>query len=663
MEKIIFADIFDTEYYNGDWLPYYSGVYIIKNNDDWSNILHPDFDGTDYEFTGFSKTQILNISVDNDIYQDVSTTTNPQKEVINNEGTYYFDLTERLLYVHFRGNIIPWSLRTDAIEIGILQGFYKTSTFVDQYALSQKIQGQIFEDRLISTPASRTTLDDFFFSKPKYINGNIEIDNTDRKYQGIFVGKERPESLSELSKIGNIMRVYQWEGKSILNDMTWEELQSNIIYQGYIDKGSEDYGEPFKVRFSVRDIRNNFNIKSPSRQLDPNDWPDLKNPGRPVDLQNIWGKASSIPCVCLNEADAAPTDFTFLLGDSEKRPFDEITAVYVDDERLNITAPTITRDLVKGISYFTVDDAQFWDGSKYVGLSKVTVDVNGYCRNDAQCTLIENTLEIVRTMLLDELGYTYSEAYFELDEWQAVEDTAPNGAYYVKKPTELYKRIADLQTNLPGTKWDVTAQRRMTWKDFRYTGQDTVFEIDDTMLPRGFQPTLAIESDEVLAKFRVGYQKKWKTQEEPFAWYEDNRNEDFAESEYRTSASRDFETNLVDEADAQNAAEIIYNRTSIADNSFSVSIDSVATSKGIKASQLRAGHYIGCLVNLDAVDLIGRVVCQVEKQENKDGRVSLDLRVEQQADGNYINNKYLILTVGGVDKYLEISGLPLILGA
>jgi hypothetical protein len=662
MEKIQFADIFDTEFYNGDWLPYYAGVWIIKNDDNWSGILDPVFDGTNYQFQGFETSQVLNLTVDNAIYQDTSGASDPLQEVINNDGTYYFDPATRILYAHFTDNVLPQSLRLDAVEIGILKVFYRTETFIDQYQLSQIIQGQIAENRLISTPTARTELDDFFYSKPKYINGVIKIDNTDLKYKNMFVGKNRPESLSQVSKIGNLMRVYEWEGDSILNDMTWDALQENITYQGVVDKGAETYEDPYTVDFSVRDIRQNFNIKSPKRTLDNTQWPDIKDPDTTVDLPNIWGTCRRVPVLCLNEQESSPTEFQFLLADTADRPLKRILRVYVDDVLLDIVAPTIIKDATQGISYFEVDDGEFFDGNRYTGLTKVSVDIEGYTRNDMSETLITNTLEIVRTMQLDDLGYIYSEAFYDIDQWQSVEDTAPNAGYFIKSPTELYRRIADLQTNIPGTKWDITAQRRNTWFDFRYTGQDPIFTIDSTMLPRPFSPTLSIDSDEVLASFRVGYAKKWSGSDVEYSYYTDDSNSDFASSEYRTDKSRDFDTFLSDETDAIDQADIIAGRVSIADNRFKVDVDTNAQSLGLRASQLRGGDFIRVIVDLDTEELIGSVTCQIERQENRDGRTRLNLRVEQSAPDNFIQNRYLIFTENNENKYLILSGLPLILG-
>jgi hypothetical protein len=662
MEKIQFADIFDTEFYNGDWLPYYAGVWIIKNDDNWSGILDPVFDGTNYQFQGFEASQVLNLTVDNAIYQDVSGTSDPVQEVINNEGTYYFDVATRLLYAHFLDNKLPQAFRPDAIEIGILKIFYRTTAFIDQYQLSQLIQGQVAENRLISTPTARTELDDFFYSKPKYINGTIKIDNTDLKYKNIFIGKNRPPSLSDISKIGNLMRVYEWEGDSILNDMTWQQLQENITYQGLVDKGAEVYEDPYSVDFSVRDIRQNFNVKSPKRVLDNTQWPDLKDSDTPIDLPNIWGTCRRVPVLCLNEQESSPTEFQFLLADTADRPLKQILNVYVDDVLLNIATPTIIKDDVQGISYFEVDDSEFFDGSRYTGLTKVSVDIEGYTQNDFDNTLITNTLEIARTMLLDDLGYVYSESFYDIDQWQSVEDTAPDAGYFVKSPTELYRRIADLQTNIPGTKWDITVTRRNTWKDFRYTGQSPIFKIDSTMLPRGFTATLSLDSDEVLASFRVGYAKKWSGTESKYSYYLDDSNADFASEEYRTDKSKDFNTFLSDESDAISQADIIAGRVSIADNRFSVDIDTSSESMGLKASQLRAGDFIRVVLDLDVEPLIGEVTCQIERQENRDGRTRLNLRVEQLAPDNFLQNKYLIFTENNENKFLILSGLPLILG-
>jgi hypothetical protein len=659
MEKITVAEISDDQFHRG-FMPWASNVWLLKTDGIWTGFIDSSFQPEEQNPDEIILKQVIAVNVKNINYTRVSTLA----DVINNDASFLYDIDNNALYIHFNDDHTPWFYGAADIAIGYVIGLYQSSVSLDPYQFSQIMNDDIYESRLQAYPNAQSKIDNDFYAKPQYPSGSIVFDNADMKYINFLVGRDPDSLLPIRKKNGNYVRVMRWEGDSIINDMTYSDLTDNVIFQGLIETGSEDY-QNNTIVLNARDIRKaQYTTESPTRILDNSLWPDLKNDNQKI-LPQVWGQCYRVPCLCLDEKQSSPTNFTFMVADNSLHDIKAIDAAYIDDETVSST-PTIdntTYKLSQGLATFTIPASTFQydstSGDRYTGMNKVTIDVKGYV--DDSNDLIINTLAIVRQIFKDDYDLDFTSTIYDTTAWNAVEIVAPDAGYYVNEPKSTPDKIADLQKNLPGSKWDVTTDRLLTWTDYNYVdyANSVVFKAGPDILPQSFSPVLATNSSEVVAIVRTGIQKKWKTGEDEYSYIDNTDNQENAFLNFKSSTIKPFDTLLSNSSDLAVFEAKIIALSGFSKDTFSISINSASESLGRKASTLKAGEYIEVLCNLDNTLLLGFVVCRINDQSNTaDGQTNLDLQIEY---SEQLNFKQLHQISDGKGNVIGVGGVPLLI--
>jgi hypothetical protein len=618
-DKIFIAEIADNLVHYR-YFPFYQNVWGVVTTNIYDGIINEDFTpetlGVDSDLT------VISFQVRNIPYLKVETVA----EVIALERTFHYDITTRQLLVHFDDHKVPYEFTYTDLEIGFVIGMYKTPRNIN--GRWNNVQ---YYNRLKSTPVYSDKKDDLYYGKQSFPGASIAFENGDLRFKNFNIGS------NIRVKNGNYVRTLIWEGE----DATQADYDDfAVTFQGVIEKTREGQ----EVSISARDIRTSLNLKTPNRYLDTSEYTDIKNPDKQYILPHTWGKVYNIPCVCLNEnvnkgidpppvGSDVPKDYTFLICDTAIRTLasDSIKRIFIDGTEIDATLPTIEYNTSQDIAFFTLSSDEFKEVDtddlgvvskiRYKKMSKLTIDIEGYL-DETDLHLIENGLEVIRKIILDNYEKEYISTYYDLTAWAFFENIAYDVGYYINKPTTVIKQIGEISNSQLGTfLWNPDLRFSFTNDDFReYVGTINKYQY----FPATFFPKFSVDGTEVLATFRVGYNKEWsvRDKEESHEWYVDETNQENALTAYNSEQSKDFITLL------SNSTDVIDFAGRVSDIG-SVSVDLFEISVPWEYYSLKAGEWITIEADLINEDYLGIVSGQVQSVvPNIDNwQVKLSIRV------------------------------------
>jgi hypothetical protein len=617
LEKILIAEVSDnTVHY--DYFPFYQNVWLVRTNNIYSDLADSQFE---LENIGLDKDLIvISFLVQKNNYTKVDTI----PEVIANDSSFYYNNIDRTLLVHFKDHKPFYFYRSIDIEIGFSLGFYSSpSNTIGEWNSVQ------YDPRLLNSPILTSELDDIFNAKQVFPSASISIDNNDLKYKNFNIGA------GVKKKNGNFVRTLVWTGENA-NTALYEDFV--VTYQGIIEKITE--GTTIKI--DMRDIRSSLKVKSPNRYLDTTPYPDIKDPDKEYLLPELWGKASRVPILALNEDvndGGGTTDYQFMICDTTNHTIatDSVKAVYVNNKLVSGLTPTVQFNTTQNFAYIEIGRLNFavndGSGNRYENMDKVSIDVYGYLKgtdfkeSDGTTTsnptgLIENGLAVLREIIKNNTGKDYSSTYYNISEWKTFEDAAYDVGYFVSKQKTTQEQINELAASQLG---------EFIWnEDLKFTFDNNDFvsyagEIQKHLFfPLDYFPVFAQDSTNVIAISRIGYERKWNTNDDELSynWLIDETNEDDALIDYNSTITRNFPTLINNSTDAQNYATRSIVFTGISNDTFTITTS-------WDAFNLKAGQWLRVQADHTTEDLIGWTKCQIQKVAPKidTWQVELKLRI------------------------------------
>jgi hypothetical protein len=617
-DKILFAELADNEIFYR-YFPFFANVWGVNTRNDYTGIAAPEFN---LEAIGLNRIEpVISYSVRKEPYIAVSSV----PEVIANTKTFFWDQTNNQLYIHYENHKPPYFFRTTELEIGFTIGFIRSPKNIS--GVFNDIQ---YFNRLKTAPIFSERKDDIYFGKQSFAGSALSFVDNDLRFKNFNLG------INARKRNGAFVRARVWEGE----DAELADYNDSVItYQGVIEKTSEGVD----VNISLRDIRTTLTTKSPNRYLDNSLHPFLKDPDKSEILPQVWGKCFSVPVLCLNEnvnkgidpppvGVDVPVNFDFMICDTNFHNIatDAIKKVFVNGTEIT-NLPTVTFNANELYAGFTLPSGVFEDvetddlgdvsSIRYRNMSRVTIDVYGYI-DAGDSHLIENGLEVIRTIIADNLQKPFTSTFYDVTTWNTFEALAYDVGYFIKKPLTTQQQIQELQNAQLGTFiWDQNLKFSFGNDDF----DGFVGAIDkNEFFGANFTPTFSSDGTRVLSKFRIGYQRKWDTAnaEDRHTWLVDDSNSETALLKFNSEFEKDFITILTDSTQVEDYARRVLDigGTSFDTFTFTTKWDSFT---------LKAGDWVTVEADYLNEEYLGLIPAQVfEMTPNLDNwTIRLKLRI------------------------------------
>jgi hypothetical protein len=247
-----------------------------------------------------------------------------------------------------------------------------------------------------------------------------------------------------------------------------------------------------------------------------------------------YGEITNAPVICTNDEEGAPSNYSFKICDTTYHSIKEVTTVYVDGVTKTHSNTSLTN------ATFTLSTSDYSPGDT------VTVDFKGYddsVAQDGSGTLIDDSLDIIVDLLDNYLGVTYSSDTYNTTEWTAA--STYNVAKWIKKKMDIIKVIEEICLSNFGH-FIVQGDGKYTYRETDTSAASTkTIEVDELMVP----PKAQYKSAEYLTSLIINYDRD--EDENEYVEYPYSSEESEVYNLYGTYREREFNTLLVDSADAE----------------------------------------------------------------------------------------------------------------
>jgi hypothetical protein len=489
----------DLFLYSEPGIPYLRLTKINATFGDW------------WEQDNYNETlkQIASLTVDDgvDITEYIKVTS--KSSLRSQNESFLFDYGEQTIYIHFT-DFDPWYL-FKSIALGVIQGYsdvgYHSGTIY-------------YPPRLITGGLSISAeKDPLFFGAQSFEQQTVKLRNDGQL-----------DSLADENLYGHESRI-----KLGFRDVAYTDFKT--IFTGRI---SNIPGIAFdEVSVEVQDLRAFYTRDIPTDRFTKADYPNINEDHVNKRIPIRFGRCRGVKCICLNEEESGATSFTFKVCD----PLDyggikSVDAVYVDD---SAKTPTAT-DLVN--CTFTLSDSDV--NGKH---GSVTADIQGY--EDGSSVLIENGLYVIRELIRYYLELEYIDAIFDTTQWDSEETGAANCNLDVSEKTELNDAINDISHSLNGI-FTVTGEGKFT---FKTTDNDRAIVATIPQRHVLNEPSQEMKKDLFLSSATCLYNQHFDSGN--YRREMDDSLEEEIYQIYRQRKNKEFETLLVESADALAYAEEI----------------------------------------------------------------------------------------------------------
>lgn len=506
--KIILIEI-DVGYRQGQWYNYTAGVWAYK----WSKIRY-DFaigDGAIGD-NPIGYGEYKNFIQVNSIFvggEQLTERSSPD-DLLSYEKSWYYDTDNYILYISLYHHYEP---QLYAVTIGVTMGLSNKAVYLNN---------TYYEPRLVGLPVINKSKDIFYFGILKYEGGQLSFANND----GFF------DNIMENYLFGQPVRVYHGgEG------LSYNEFM--LLYAGYIENVRLTY-ERFEI--GVADNRKKLSVNIIQNHFNKTDYPYLDDDDIGKAIPVVYGEVYKCEVICVNKNQSG-ADWVFKVCDvsGHSNGIEDITGAYVENDSVSIKS----KDLANG--RFTIDNAD-WDGKK-----KVYCNVKGL--KDSDGNYLTNPLDIIKDMLQVYASIEYNSNYYNTDEWEEARSNnlANDIGIFIGEDMPLSDVIEKICNSVFGN-FIVQRDGRYTFRivDESIEGYDTV-EVKEMVEPFGVD----WDGTQYLTKCLVGFKKNYK--ENNYRWYVKDDLEGDIYQKYKKKNSKEFETLLISETDAQELASAIMN--------------------------------------------------------------------------------------------------------
>ncbi len=492
-KKIILAEI-DIAQEHAFWTNYRAHVWYVNFEKDYPDIADWFLIGVEAQA---EITRIGSVKVDSVSLVRVSSAADCQ----TNNGSFYYDDTDKELFVHCFEGDQPW---IHVLTIGVAWGFRKGGT-------RGVYNNFIYEARLLSIPGISKRKDPLFFGKISFEGGDIEIENTDGKYD-MFA--------EENDVFGNAARLLQG-----FDDLDYSDFLPT--FSGFMENIS--IGSKV-LRISIQDRRKQLSRKIPTNLFDSTTYPDIKesNVGKVIPIG--YGILKNVPVICTNEKEAGPpADYHFKLSDTIHHFINAIDEVRVKDVAVVPSATSLANGT---FSLAAVD---------YDPGNQVTCDFKGF--EDPLGVLIENGMDVVADLMTSYYGVLFNANFYNIARWFRA--WAADVGIFINKKTQLINVIGDIAATVQGD-FIIDDDGRYSFRIFSEYAPAVQIIRKEELLEI---PQIDYDPTEVLTSLSVGYCKDWKENE--YLILPDTSKEAEVFDKFKTYRSKFFPTLLTSQADAQ----------------------------------------------------------------------------------------------------------------
>jgi hypothetical protein len=256
--------------------------------------------------------------------------------MISTNKSYYYNASTNTLYVHCDGGADP-----DVYVMILGTTYFAADRAVD-------LDGHYWEPCIAGTPTMELTRDPLLYGIMAFDGGQVTLDN----HGG------RLDSFKDCFLYGQPITI-KFGG----DDLAYADFRT--CFRGFIQNVT--LGEE-EINIDAIDKRYELGLKIPPNRYTVASYPDInyKNVGKPIPL--AWGTCKNVPCVCTNEGEAAPSNYTFKVCDVADHTggIQGITAAYVNGESKAISSYS----LIAGT--FNIASANYAPGRL------VSADIIGY---------------------------------------------------------------------------------------------------------------------------------------------------------------------------------------------------------------------------------------------------------------------------------------------
>lgn len=419
--------------------------------------------------------------------------------------TYYWDVTNRELYVHgIDGNSPPGH----AVVVGAVEPFANRG---------KHFAPETYEARVLSVPNIARRRDPLFFGRLEFGGGTVTLDNGDGALD--LLG-ENPLITGSSARI-----------KVGFDDLGIADYRQ--VYSGHIREVSIGFDE---ASIDLRDRRLKLRAQVGQNTFDQTTYPNLNdgNVGSAIPL--AYGTLLNIPGVVVNEDEGGSPDWTVKLADPI-HSISAITEVRVNGAAItpNSTSLTLAEAVIDNLDYETGDE--------------VTADIVGYV--DSGGTVIDNALDVIRDLITEYLPFPYLVANFNLGEWATATAAAPDISLYVDTPTEVVQLIEDISDSVFGL-FIVNDAGQFTFRIFNNPGSSTRTIRREDILSIS---EVSYDAADALTSVRVGYARDWS--EGTYQYLTDVSQESTLIEQLRVQRQESFDTLLTNATDAQSFADTV----------------------------------------------------------------------------------------------------------
>lgn len=433
-------------------------------------------------------------------------------DCVAQEGSFYWDNINQVLYVHFEHDQEGW---TDTYQYGTFFGFSDNRLVC--------VEDQEYLPLIASAPSIAQQQDIVNYDRLSFINGSIVLNNrNNHTLQGqldYFIGADL---------YNNDVFLYY------LDDSISDPMRSDLVPLAafYV----EDYDISLKeIKVRVQDQRKAQNITIPTAKFLTSDYADIGDYARDV-IPLMYGE--------VREAKATPTNSDTTSGTVDYRVALTLTTlgtVQVDIDGIWTTKTPTATTLSTG--EFTLAEA---DGR----------DTNGKVR-DCRVLLPEGiSITYLSDIIIDlnerYLGIEYLSSNYDTTEWEAEETSLATGGWVYDSEIKLFEAIRLVQSGANvGFRYEILPDGRRTIRvdDPARTSSGRVEPVD--IYNRDEMP-VSTDSDQVFSSVEIAYNKSFNS-----GRYQREPNSDYGDevlARYKQQNTLPVDTMLNDQTDAETAA-------------------------------------------------------------------------------------------------------------
>jgi len=403
---------------------------------------------------------------------------NNYNDCVAQEGSFFWDNPNQVLYVHFEHDHEGW---TAIYQYGTYFGFSDSQLVY--------LDDQEYLPLIDSTPSIRQSQDIVNYDRLAFINGSLTLNNRSRKISGIKSGQLDFFITADL--YNNDVFLYYLDDSII--DSADSASRSDLVPLAafYI----EDYDISLKqINLKLQDKRKAQNITIPSEKFNATDYPNIGDESGTV-IPLMYGQ--------VREARAVPTNGDTTSGDVTYRVALLLTVlgtvqVYID--KIWTTVSVSSSSLSTG---------------EFTLLSSDGRDTNGAVR-DCRVLLptgiaITYLSDIIKDLNERFLGIQYLDSNYDTTEWESEETALTSGGWVFDSEINLYEAIRIVQSGANvGFRYEILADGRRTIRidDTSRTESGRVEPVD--ILNRDDMP-VTTDSDQVFSAIELHYNKSFNS--------------------------------------------------------------------------------------------------------------------------------------------------------